>query len=156
MTGLAIDTPAYTSPEQARGDTTLGTPSDLYSLGCLLHELVTGSIPFTGTGWQILNQHLNDAPAPLSALRPGTPRELEQLVLELLGKNPDRRPTAADTRARHPRTATAPDSTQPSPGCRSAPAGLVSPRRGYSVLLRRCGRGRRIGCSPGCLRGARP
>lgn len=73
MTGLAIDTPAYTSPEQARGDTTLGTPSDLYSLGCLLHELVTGSIPFTGTGWQILNQHLNDAPAPLSALRPGTP-----------------------------------------------------------------------------------
>ncbi|MFI6113211.1 protein kinase [Kitasatospora sp. NPDC051164] len=100
MTGVAIGTPAYMSPEQARGDTTLGAPSDLYSLGCLLHELVTGSIPFTGTGWQILAQHLNDAPAPLSALRRGVPRELEQLVLELLDKNPDRRPTAADTRAR--------------------------------------------------------
>ncbi|MER5550049.1 serine/threonine-protein kinase, partial [Streptomyces sp. NPDC002589] len=100
VTGLAIGTPAYMSPEQARGDTTLGAPSDLYSLGCLIHELLAGSVPFTGTGWQILNQHLNNAPAPLSALRPGVPRELEQLVLELLDKNPDRRPTAADTRAR--------------------------------------------------------
>ncbi len=100
VTGVAIGTPAYMSPEQARGDTTLGAPSDLYSLGCLLHELLAGSVPFTGTGWQVLNQHLNDAPAPLSALRPGVPRELEQLVLELLDKNPDRRPTAAGTRAR--------------------------------------------------------
>ncbi|WP_331735920.1 serine/threonine protein kinase (plasmid) [Streptomyces xanthophaeus] len=107
VTGLVFGTPAYMSPEQARGDTTLGTPSDLYSLGCLLHELVAGSIPFTGTGWQVLNQHLNDAPAPLSALRPATPRELEQLVLELLDKNPDRRPTAADTRARLTRLHTA-------------------------------------------------
>ncbi|MFE2271412.1 protein kinase [Streptomyces lavendulae] len=100
VTGVAIGTPAYMSPEQARGDTTLGAPSDLYSLGCLLHELLAGSVPFTGTGWQVLNQHLNDAPAPLSALRAGVPRELEQLVLELLDKNPDRRPTAADTRTR--------------------------------------------------------
>ncbi|MDR3033332.1 MAG: serine/threonine protein kinase, partial [Kitasatospora sp.] len=100
VTGLAIGTPAYMSPEQARGDTTLGAPSDLYSLGCLLHELLTGHVPFTGTGWQVLNQHLNDAPAPLSALRPGAPRELEQLVLELLDKDPDRRPTAATARTR--------------------------------------------------------
>ncbi|MEU0222076.1 serine/threonine-protein kinase, partial [Streptomyces sp. NPDC006265] len=100
VTGLAIGTPAYMSPEQARGDTTLGAPSDLYSLGCLLHELLTGRAPFTGVGWQVLNQHLNDAPAPLSALRPGVPRELEQLVLELLDKNPAHRPTAADTRTR--------------------------------------------------------
>ncbi|NBM19773.1 serine/threonine-protein kinase [Streptomyces sp. GC420] len=100
VTGVAIGTPAYMSPEQARGDTTLGAPSDLYSLGCLLHELLAGSVPFTGTGWQVLNQHLNTAPAPLSTLRPGVPRELEQLVLELLDKDPDRRPTAVDTRAR--------------------------------------------------------
>ncbi|MFD3959596.1 MULTISPECIES: serine/threonine-protein kinase [Streptomyces] len=100
VTGIAIGTPAYMSPEQARGDTTLGAPSDLYSLGCLLHELLTGHVPFTGTGWQVLGQHLNDAPAPLSALRPGIPRELEQLVLELLDKDPARRPTAAATRTR--------------------------------------------------------
>ncbi|MET9733357.1 serine/threonine-protein kinase [Streptomyces sp. NPDC006458] len=100
VTGVAIGTPAYMSPEQARGDTTLSAPSDLYSLGCLLHELLTGHVPFTGTGWQVLSQHVHDAPAPLSALRPGVPRELEQLVLELLDKDPDRRPTAADTRTR--------------------------------------------------------
>ncbi|MGC0379849.1 protein kinase domain-containing protein [Streptomyces sp. SAI-129] len=100
VTGVAIGTPAYMSPEQARGDTTLGAPSDLYSLGCLLHELLAGSVPFTGTGWQVLNQHLNTAPTPLSTLRPSAPRELEQLVLELLDKDPDRRPTAADTRTR--------------------------------------------------------
>lgn len=100
VTGLAIGTPAYMSPEQARGDTTLGAPSDLYSLGCLLHELLTGHVPFTGTGWQVLNQHLNDAPAPLSALRPGAPHELEQLVQELLNKDPACRPTAAATRTR--------------------------------------------------------
>ncbi|MGY4963550.1 protein kinase domain-containing protein [Streptomyces sp. 900105245] len=100
VTGIAIGTPAYMSPEQARGDTTLGAPSDLYSLGCLLHELLTGHVPFTGTGWQVLNQHINDAPAPLSALRPGAPRELEQLVLELLDKDPDRRPTAAAAHTR--------------------------------------------------------
>ncbi|NXY93193.1 serine/threonine protein kinase [Streptomyces sp. BR123] len=107
VTGIAIGTPAYMSPEQARGDTTLGAPSDLYSLGCLLHELLTGHVPFTGTGWQVLNQHINDAPAPLSALRPGVPRELEQLVLELLDKDPDRRPTAAATRTRLTRLHTA-------------------------------------------------
>ncbi|MCL3998994.1 serine/threonine protein kinase [Streptomyces lavenduligriseus] len=107
VTGVAIGTPAYMSPEQARGDTTLGAPSDLYSLGCLLHELLTGHVPFTGTGWQVLSQHLNDAPAPLSALRPGVPRELEQLVLELLDKHPDRRPTAADTLTRLTRLHTA-------------------------------------------------
>ncbi|MFE0775435.1 protein kinase [Streptomyces sp. NPDC058861] len=100
VTGVAIGTPAYMSPEQARGDTTLGAPSDLYSLGCLLHELLTGHVPFSGTGWQALSQHLNDEPVPLSALRPGAPRELEQLVLELLDKDPARRPTAAAARTR--------------------------------------------------------
>ncbi|MFD8727782.1 protein kinase [Streptomyces sp. NPDC059611] len=100
VTGVAIGTPAYMSPEQARGDTTLGTPSDLYSFGCLLHELLTGSAPFTGTSWEVLNQHVHGAPAPLSALRPGSPRELEQLTLDLLDKDPDCRPTAAATTAR--------------------------------------------------------
>ncbi|MEU0219763.1 serine/threonine-protein kinase [Streptomyces sp. NPDC006265] len=107
VTGVAIGTPAYMSPEQARGDSTLSAPSDLYSLGCLLHELLTGSVPFTGTGWQILHQHLHDVPVPLSALRPGVPHELAQLVLELLDKDPDRRPTAADTRTRLTRLHTA-------------------------------------------------
>ncbi|MCX4791884.1 serine/threonine protein kinase [Streptomyces sp. NBC_01221] len=100
ITGAAIGTPSYMSPEQARGDKDLAAPSDLYSLGCLIHELLTGTVPFAGSGWQVLNQHLHSAPAPLSALRPGVPGELEQLVLELLDKNPGRRPTATETRRR--------------------------------------------------------
>lgn len=100
VTGAAIGTPAYMSPEQARGDKTLGAPSDMYSLGCLLHELLTGTTPFDGTGWNVLHQHVHAAPAPLSTLRPGLPRELEHLVLQLLDKDPCGRPTAAQARAR--------------------------------------------------------
>ncbi|MGW7197335.1 protein kinase domain-containing protein [Streptomyces chryseus] len=97
VTGAAIGTPSYMSPEQARGDMELAAPSDLYSLGCLIHELLTGTVPFTGSGWQVLHQHLHDAPTPVSALRPGIPHELEQLVLHLLDKAPSRRPTATET-----------------------------------------------------------
>ncbi|MFE3559474.1 protein kinase [Streptomyces sp. NPDC059193] len=97
VTGAVIGTPAYMSPEQVRGDKDLAAPSDLYSLGCLIHELLTGSAPFTGTGWNLLHQHLHATPAALSTLRPDVPRELEQLVLELLDKEPARRPTAAET-----------------------------------------------------------
>ncbi|GAA1213213.1 serine/threonine-protein kinase [Streptomyces rhizosphaericus] len=100
VTGAAIGTPAYMSPEQARGDKTLGAPSDMYSLGCLLHELLTGTTPFDGTGWNVLHQHVHAAPAFLSTLRPGLPCELEHLVLELLDKDPGRRPTAAQVLAR--------------------------------------------------------
>ncbi|MEU6350114.1 serine/threonine-protein kinase [Streptomyces sp. NPDC047072] len=97
VTGAAIGTPAFMSPEQARGDKDVGAPSDMYSLGCTIHALLTGRAPFTGAGWQIIHQHLHQAPAALSALRPDVPRELEQLVLELLDKDPGRRPTAAQT-----------------------------------------------------------
>ncbi|MFD7899041.1 protein kinase [Streptomyces sp. NPDC059743] len=97
VTGAAIGTPAYMSPEQARGDTDLGAPSDMYSLGCLIHELLTGAAPFTGSGWQLLHQHVHDTPVRPSALRPEVPHELDRLVLELLDKDPTARPTAAET-----------------------------------------------------------
>lgn len=97
VTGAAIGTPAYMSPEQARGDTDLAAPSDMYSLGCLIHELITGTRPFDGSGWNVLHQHLHEVPAALSTLRRDVPRELEHLVLELLDKDPARRPTATQT-----------------------------------------------------------
>ncbi|MEU5958252.1 serine/threonine-protein kinase [Streptomyces sp. NPDC047525] len=100
VTGVAIGTPAYMSPEQARGDKDLAAPSDMYSLGCLIHELLTGACPFDGAGWHVLHQHLHETPAALSTLRPAVPRELEDLVLELLDKDPARRPTAAATAKR--------------------------------------------------------
>ncbi|WP_424892186.1 protein kinase domain-containing protein [Streptomyces sp. XH2] len=85
------------APEQVRGDKNAGAPSDLYALGCLIHQLLTGTAPFTGPSWHILHQHLHETPTPLSTLRPNVPRELEHLVLELLDKDPARRPTAANT-----------------------------------------------------------
>ncbi|WP_328864937.1 serine/threonine-protein kinase [Streptomyces sp. NBC_00304] len=95
-TGATIGTPAYMSPEQVRGDRTLDGRSDLYSLGCLLYELLAGRPPFEGAGWSVLAQHLNGTPEPVRSLRPGVPDALDRLVVSLLHKDPDDRPATAD------------------------------------------------------------
>ncbi|MFD9885620.1 PQQ-binding-like beta-propeller repeat protein [Streptomyces alboflavus] len=91
----------WMSPEQARG-TDVGPASDLYSLGCLLHQLLTGEPPFGGRDAlaQII-AHSTEAPAPPSAVRPGLPAALDRLVADLLAKDPGDRPaSAAETAAR--------------------------------------------------------
>ncbi|KPC78290.1 serine/threonine protein kinase [Streptomyces sp. NRRL F-6602] len=93
-TGVLTGTPAYMAPEALSG--TFDHRSDLYSLGCVLFEMVTGRRPFTGTSWHLINQHLHEQPAPLRTLRPDTPVGLEQLVSRLLAKNPAQRPDSAE------------------------------------------------------------
>ncbi|PIB04524.1 serine/threonine protein kinase [Streptomyces sp. HG99] len=93
-TGVLIGTPAYMAPEALSGS--FDHRSDLYSLGCVLFEAVTGRRPFTGTSWQLINQHLKEPPALLRTLRPDAPVELERLVSRLLAKNPAQRPDSAD------------------------------------------------------------
>lgn len=95
-TGATIGTPAYMSPEQVRGDRTLDGRSDLYSLGCLLYELLAGRPPFEGAGWSVLAQHLTGTPEPVRSLRPGVPDALDRLLVSLLHKDPDHRPATAD------------------------------------------------------------
>jgi len=104
-TGAVIGTPSYMSPEQARADAVIDARSDLYSLGCLLYELLTGVPPFPGSGWQVLAQHLHRAPAPVRSHRPEVPGDLEHLVAQLLQKDPQHRPADAAEVARRLRAA---------------------------------------------------
>nr|WP_262928335.1 serine/threonine-protein kinase [Streptomyces xanthii] len=94
-TGSPIGTPAYMAPEQAMGGA-VGPYTDLYALGVLLHELLSGDVPFAGTtALGILHRHLYEAPVPLRQLRPEVPEALEGLVLRLLAKDPQHRPASA-------------------------------------------------------------
>ncbi|HHH30947.1 MAG TPA: serine/threonine-protein kinase PknK, partial [Polyangiaceae bacterium] len=82
-----MGTPPYMSPEQIRGRA-LDARADLYALGCILYECLTGAPPFMGSPVSVLNAHLRDDPIPPSALVEGVPEELETLVLRLLAKEP--------------------------------------------------------------------
>src|SRR6478672_6150161 len=95
-TGSIVGTAQYLSPEQARGGE-VDPRSDLYSLGVVLYELLTGKTPFEGeTPVEIAMKHLSNAPQPPSKLRPDIPRELDMVVLRALAKNPDDRYQSAD------------------------------------------------------------
>ncbi len=88
-TGLAIGTPAYMSPEQTTGSDEIDGRSDLYSLGCVLHEMLVGQPPFTGsTAESIMRQHLALEPASVTVLRPAVPRSLASVVARSLVKTP--------------------------------------------------------------------
>jgi beta-lactam-binding protein with PASTA domain/predicted Ser/Thr protein kinase len=95
-TGSIVGTAQYLSPEQARGGE-VDQRSDLYSLGIVLYELLTGKTPFDGeTPVEIAMKHLSNAPKPPSRLRPDIPPELDMVVLRALAKNPDDRYQSAD------------------------------------------------------------
>jgi eukaryotic-like serine/threonine-protein kinase len=90
-----IGTPHYMSPEQAHGDP-VDARADLYALGCLLFELVTGETPFAGSGFEVLLAHLGRPPPAPSSRNPDVPEAIDRLVLALMAKRPDDRPQAAD------------------------------------------------------------
>lgn len=94
-TGTPIGTAAYMAPEQALAGA-VGPYTDLYSLGVVLHELLTGQAPFRATSaYVLLNQHVNARPTPVCEIRGGIPPALEDLVLRLLAKEPKDRPASA-------------------------------------------------------------
>jgi len=93
--GGLIGTPHYMSPEQAHGEI-VDARADLYALGCLLFELVTGAPPFDGSGFEVLLAHLGRPPPPPSEHNPNVPESIDRLCLELMQKKPEDRPQHAD------------------------------------------------------------
>jgi beta-lactam-binding protein with PASTA domain len=95
-TGSIMGTAQYLSPEQAQGHAVSAT-SDLYSVGVVLYELITGRVPFDAeSAVTIALKHVSEAPVPPTKLNPNVPPELEQIVLWALNKDPAHRPADAD------------------------------------------------------------
>lgn len=91
--GLTVGTYSYMAPELVRGDKGLTGQVDLYALGCLIFEVLTGRPPFLGDNFaQIFDQHLHAMPPRASDLGAHCPEKLEMLIQHLLKKNPEDRP----------------------------------------------------------------
>ena len=94
--GLTIGTVAYMSPEQALGERDIDARSDIYALGCVLYEMLTGTPPFTGpTAMSVLSKHLAAAPPDARAVRPEVPDAVLALLSRALAKEPGDRPSSA-------------------------------------------------------------
>jgi eukaryotic-like serine/threonine-protein kinase len=94
--GTVLGTAAYLSPEQARGDP-VDARSDVYSLGCVLYEMLCGRPPFTGaSAVSIAYRHVNDVPDPPSAHRRGIPAAFDAVTMRALAKDPDDRYRTAE------------------------------------------------------------
>jgi TolB-like protein len=140
QTGMAVGTPTYMSPEQAAGERSLDGRTDIYSLGCVLYEMLVGEPPFTGpTAQVVLMRRFTESPRPVHESRETVPPALEQVVSKALARAPaDRFATAGQlAQALHPTLATpvaVPTVTSPSAPVPIAPgppaaATRPSPRR---------------------------
>jgi serine/threonine protein kinase len=90
-TGGILGTPVYMSPEQGLGER-IGHKTDIYSLGVVLYEMVTGRAPFQAeTPFAVIYKHIHDPLPPPSSINPGIPEDVERVVLKSLAKDPDHR-----------------------------------------------------------------
>lgn len=93
--GIIAGTPAYVSPEQARGDRDAGPLADVYALGVTLYECLSGEVPFRGVPHQVVQQILSDEPRSPRSLNDLVPRDLETVCLKAMAKEPNRRYSSA-------------------------------------------------------------
>ncbi|HWE43090.1 MAG TPA: serine/threonine-protein kinase [Gemmatimonadaceae bacterium] len=157
VTGMAIGTPTYMSPEQALGEREIDGRSDIYSLGVLGYQMLTGRVPFSaGNSMALLLKHVNERPQPIVELRPDAPAALRATIERAMMKAPeDRWPTAAamrealmsersqgpawrtDQRDQVRYTSPRPGSVRSAPPLPRAESRPVSPRRGTPVAIDR-------------------
>jgi serine/threonine-protein kinase len=96
VSGEIVGTPAYMSPEQCRGKGAVDARSDIYSLGCVLYEMLCGRRVFDAGGvGEWISAHMNERPVDPAKLVPGSPPALTSLILGALEKHPDQRPPSA-------------------------------------------------------------
>ena len=96
-TGVVVGTPGYMAPEQVRGERVVGSRADVFALGCVIFECVTGEPPFRGeTDEALFSRILLEQPPSLGELHAGTPPWLAQLVDRMLRKDPSERPDARE------------------------------------------------------------
>jgi tetratricopeptide (TPR) repeat protein len=125
QTGVTLGSPPYMSPEQGAGSEDVDGRSDLYSLGCLLYEMLAGQPPFSGPAETLAYQHLNLTPRPVRELRPTVPPPVDGAIIRALAKTPaDRYATSAEFAAALGAGTTA----TPSPATPSPPATRHAPR----------------------------
>jgi serine/threonine-protein kinase len=100
-TGMSIGTPAYMSPEQAAGDGNIDARTDIYSLGCVLYEMLAGEPPFAGPSLQaVMARVMTESPRTLDTVRQAVPRQLAEVVQQAMAKVPADRPATAGDLAR--------------------------------------------------------
>jgi serine/threonine protein kinase len=97
QTGAVMGTPAYMAPEQARGETkNVGPLSDVYALGVILYECLTGTVPFAGEdAWSVIRQVISVEPEPVTRRVAGVPRDLDLICRKCLAKEPSERYSSA-------------------------------------------------------------
>ena len=92
VTGFFVGTPFYVAPEQVENSRRVDTRADLYSLGCVFFELLTGRVPYDGEhAWDVVMKHLNSPIPSITALRPDLPASYDAFFQRALAKQPDQR-----------------------------------------------------------------
>ncbi|MDP9176521.1 MAG: protein kinase [Gemmatimonadota bacterium] len=141
MTGMAIGTPQYMSPEQSGGETVDGR-SDLYAVGCLLYEMLAGTPPFTGpNAMAIMARHMIDPVPRLTTVRPAVALHVTAAIERALAKNPsDRFASIADWRTAIRSSAgstslTSTDATAQMPAIRKPPPTPATPLLGREAVV---------------------
>jgi serine/threonine-protein kinase len=125
-TGMSLGTPAYMSPEQASGESNIDARTDVYSLACVLYEMLAGEPPFTGpTAQAIIAKRFNTVATPVRVVRSDVPPEVDHAITTALARSPAARFLASRTLPRPSRFLL-------------GPAGSALPGDGGPLALRSC------------------